>query len=121
METGRSWRVAKGRGWTMFGWLKKKAAQQSLFNVEINTRTPIAVSNRADAEIERTGATDRRGKEAVVAAQKSLLTDIHLALANGASLEEVRSRIESAKSKQSVTRGAETAIAHVLSYAEKQQ
>jgi hypothetical protein len=42
----------------VFSWLKKKAAQQSLFNVEINTRTLILVSNRADASIEETGISD---------------------------------------------------------------
>ena len=103
----------------MFGWLKKKAAQQSLFNVEINTRTLIVVSNRADATTEETGTPDPGRTEEVVAAQRGLLTDIQLALDNGASLEDVRSRIDSAKSKETVTRGAEMAIAHVLCYAER--
>lgn len=103
----------------MFGWLKKKAAQQSLFNVEINTRTLIAVSNRADAAIEKTGAPEPGRAEDVVAAQRSLLTDIQLALDNGATLEDVQSRIDSAKSKETVTRGAEMAITHVLTYVER--
>jgi hypothetical protein len=83
----------------VFSWLKKKAAQQSLFNVEINTRTLILVSNRADASIEETGIPDPGHTKKVVAAQGGLLTDIQLALDNGASLEDVRSRIDSAKSK----------------------
>jgi hypothetical protein len=103
----------------MFGWLKKKAAQQSLFNVEINTRTLIVVSNRADAAITSTGAPDSWHIEKVASAQRSLLTDIQLSLANGASLEDVRKRIDLAKSKEPVTRGAEIAIEHVLSYAEQ--
>lgn len=100
----------------MFGWLKKKAAQQSLFNVEINTRTLIVVSNRADTAIRSTGAPSPGHTEKVVAAQKSLLVDINLALANGATLDEIGSRIEIAKSKETVTAGADMAIAHVLSY-----
>jgi len=103
----------------MFGWLKKKAAQQSLYNVEINTRTLIKVSNRADAAIEETGAPGPGHAEDVVAAQRSLLTDVQLALDNGASLEDVRSRIDSAKSKEAVTRGAEIALSHILTYVEQ--
>lgn len=103
----------------MFGWLKKKAAQQSLFNVEINTRTLIVVANRADAAIEATGAPDPGCTKEVVAAQRALLTDVRLALDNGANLEDVRSRVDSAKSKETVSRGAEMAITHVLSYTER--
>jgi hypothetical protein len=102
----------------MLGWLKRKAAQQSLFNVEINTRTLIAVSNRADSSIEEAGVPSARHTAEVVAAQRGLLTDIQLALANGASLADVRARIDSTKSKETVTRGAEMAIAHVMSYVE---
>jgi hypothetical protein len=102
----------------VFAWLKRKAAQASLFNVEINTRTLIAVSNRADASFEETGVPSARRTAEVVTAQRSLLTDIQLALSNGASLEDVRSRIDSAKSKEPVTRGAEMAIAHVITYVE---
>lgn len=102
----------------MFGWLKRKAAQQSLFNVEINTRTLIAVSNRADASIEETGLPSSRRTAEVVTAQRGLLTDVQLALSNGASMADVRARIDSAKLKETVTRGAEMAIAHVMSYVE---
>ncbi len=42
----------------MFKWLEKRAAKQSLLNVGINTRTLIVVSNRADAAIQETGASN---------------------------------------------------------------
>lgn len=100
----------------MFGWLKRKAAQQSLFNVEINTRTLIAVSNRADAFIEGAGTTSPAYIEKVKKAQRALLTDIQLALANGATIDEVQSRIEEAKRKEAPTEGGEMAIEHVLTY-----
>ncbi len=100
----------------MFGWLKKKAAQQSLYNVEINTRTLIVVSNRADEAISKTGTPNPASTTAVVAAQNSLLTDIELALANGASFEDVQTRIGVAKSKENLTRGAEMAIEHVWNH-----
>ena len=100
----------------MFGWLKKKAAQQSLYNVEINTRTLIVVSNRADEAISKTGKPNPACTTEVAAAQKSLLTDIELALANSASFEDVQSRIEVAKSKEALTRGAEMAIEHVCNH-----
>lgn len=102
----------------MFAWLKKKAAQQSLFNVEINTRTLILAANRADAAIQQTGTSDPVHTGKVVSAQKSLLSDIQLALGNGASVENVNSRIAVAKSKEHPTDGAEIAITHVLSYIE---
>lgn len=103
----------------MFGWLKRKAAQQSLFNVEINTRTLIAVSNRVDAAIQRTGASNSADIQKVANAQNSLLTDIKLALDNGAGVEDVKARIDAAKFKETLTKGAEMAIAHVLTYIEK--
>lgn len=100
----------------MLGWLKKKAAQQSLFNVEINTRTLIAVSNRADTKIKKTSAPDVADIQRVRDAQKSLLTDIKLALDNGASVEDVQNRVNTAKAKETLTEGAEMAIEHVLAY-----
>ena len=101
----------------MFKWLERRAAKQSLFNVRINAQTLIAVSNRADAAIGRTATTNPSDIKAVASAQRSLLTDIQLALANGASLSDVEQKIAEAKSKeQIVSAGAEKALAHVLGY-----
>jgi hypothetical protein len=102
----------------MFAWLKKKAAQQSLFNVEINTRTLILVANKTypdePASAPASEESYRAGTEKVNA-QRSLLHDILLALENGASTDEVRARIEAAKTEEAtLTHGAEMAIDVVL-------
>jgi hypothetical protein len=97
-------------------WFKAKAVKQSLFNVRINTRKLILVSNRADAAVAKTGAPNSSNTKEVVAAQKALLSDIHLAMANGASAKAVRENVDTAKATESVSHGAEMAILHVLSY-----
>lgn len=101
----------------MFGWLKKKAAQQSLFNVEINTRTLIFIANEIDKVIMASGSTNESLRRKAVNAQRSLLTDINLALANDASIDDVLARVEVAKSKEKPSEGAKLAVAHVLTYA----
>jgi hypothetical protein len=101
----------------MFGWLKRKAAQQSLFNVELNTRTLILISNRAypDRPSSTSDEEFRAATAKVIKAQGSLSQDILLALDNGASLDEVRARILTAKGKEAmITRGAERAIDIVI-------
>lgn len=100
----------------LFKWLEARAAKQSLFNVGINTRTLILVSNTADAAIHATGSANPSHTNEVVAAQKSLLADIQLALANGAELSAVQEAIEKAKAKENVTEGAKMAIENVLKY-----
>jgi hypothetical protein len=105
----------------MLNWLKKRAAKQSLFNVEINARTLIVVSNKAETSIAETGATTPKLIEKVVSAQKSLLGCIYLALANGASFEEVCTRIDVAKSKESLSLGAKLAIENVVNTIASQQ
>ena len=101
----------------MFKWLERRAAKQSLFNVRINAQTLIAVANRADAAIARTATTNPSVIKAVASAQRSLLTDIQLALANGASLSDVEQKITEAKSKEpAVSAGAEKALRHVLNH-----
>src|SRR5262245_61076795 len=99
----------------MFGWLKKKATQRSLFKIELTTRTLVVISNGAYATIRVTGAPHPSDVSEIKKAQGALTNDIKLALAKGATFEEVRSRIELAKSKEKgVTQGAETAIANVV-------
>jgi hypothetical protein len=61
----------------IFKWLEKCAAKQSLFNVGINTRTLITISNRADAAIQKTGLSYPRDVKQVIKAQNSHLTDIN--------------------------------------------
>ncbi len=102
----------------MFKWLKKKAGKQSLFNVKINTKTLILVSNRADENIKATGAEDDAYTREVISAQESLLTDMRLAIDNGMSIQDVKASIEQAKSQYPVSKGAEMAIEHVLKYLE---
>lgn len=103
----------------MFGWLEKKAAQQSIFNIGINTKTLILISNRADEAIEQSGKDNPANTKDIVSAQKALLTDIELALANKATLSEVLNKIEEVKLDYTVSQGAELAIKHVLSYVKK--
>jgi hypothetical protein len=98
----------------MFGWLKKKAAQQSLFNVRINSRTLILVADEADERIRVTRMADPVKTREVVHAQQALLRDAQLALQNGASMGEVSSQIEAAKGKHPPSEGALMAIANVL-------
>ena len=102
----------------VFKWLEKRAAKQSLLNVGINTRTLVVVSNRADAAIQETGSSNPDDAAKVTKAQEALLTDIRLALANGATLEQVKEKID-AKAKQTVSEGSELAINHVLSHVEQ--
>ena len=99
----------------MFGWLKKKAAQRSLLKIELATRALVVISNGAYANIRVTGAPHPSDVSEIKKAQGALTNDIKLALAKGATFEEVRSRIELAKSKEKgVTQGAEIAIANVV-------
>ncbi len=103
----------------MFKWLAKKAAKQSLFNVGINTRTLILVANRADQAIEEAAVSNPADVAWVPKAQKALLADIQLALSSGANLEEVTAKIDEAKAKETPSKGAELALANVLSYVQR--
>jgi hypothetical protein len=101
----------------MFGWLKKNAAKQSLINVELNTRTLILISNKAYPDTPNSTSDEefRAATVKVIKVQRSLLQDILLALDNGASLDEVRARIMTAKGKEAtITMGAEMAIDTVI-------
>jgi len=102
----------------VFNWLKKKAAQQSLFNVEINAMSLILDANRADEAIITSGGTVNPADiKRVSKSQQELLRDIGLALANGAAIEDVFERIDRARGKHAPGQGAEMAISHVLSFA----
>ena len=84
----------------MFGGLNKKAAQQSLFNVEINARRLILVTNNAyQADLDDKQAF-RADTEKILKVEDDLYRDISLALDNGASLDEICYRIEIARSKR---------------------
>src|SRR5215471_17692663 len=99
----------------MFGWLKKKAVQRSLFKIELATRTLVVISNGVYANIRVTGAPHPSDVSKIKKAQAALTKDIKFALAKGATFEEVRSRIEVAKSKEKeATQGAQIAIANVV-------
>ena len=102
----------------MFKWLKKKAGEQSLYNVKINTKTLILVSNRAHEKIQATGMSEDKNTKDVVSAQKSLLSDMNLAIANGMSIQQVREAVDEAKSEYTVSKGAEMSIANVLNHLE---
>ncbi|AZO68941.1 MULTISPECIES: hypothetical protein [unclassified Mesorhizobium] len=104
----------------IFGWLKGKAAKQSLFNVEITTRTLIVVANKAHEAIAVSLSSNPADASRVASAQKAVLSDVALAIDNGASVEDVLARIEMAKSKEKMTSGAEMAVAHMISYVKPQ-
>jgi len=100
----------------MFKWLKKKAGEQSLKNVRINTETLILVSNKADENIKITGMPDESHTQTVISAQESLLQDMKLAVANGMSVQQVEGAVGEAKSKYDLSKGAEMAIENVFRY-----
>ena len=102
----------------MFKWLKKKAGEQSLYNVKINTKTLILKSNRAHENIQATGGEDDALTREVISAQEALLYDMRLAIDNGMSTQDVKASVEQAKSQHPVSKGAEMAIEHVLTYLE---
>jgi hypothetical protein len=102
----------------MFKWLKKKAGEQSLFNVKINTKTLILKSNRAHENIQATGGENDALTREVISAQESLLADMRLAIDNGMSIQDVNDSVEEAKTQHPVSKGAEMAIEHVLKYLE---
>jgi hypothetical protein len=84
----------------MFGGLNKKAARQSLFNVEINARRLILVTNKAyQADLDDKQAF-RADTKKILKVEDDLYRDISLALDNGASLDEICYRIEIAKIKE---------------------
>ncbi|MCW5696431.1 MAG: hypothetical protein KIS96_06805 [Bauldia sp.] len=104
----------------MLGWLKKKAAQQSLFNVELNTACLIVDASRADAALVASGGqTNPADINRVKKSQQALLNDIGLAIANGATLEDVQARINKVRAKHPSNQGADMAIVHVLQYASR--
>ena len=102
----------------MFKWLEKKAAQRSAKNVALNTKTLILVANEADKRIVASGGqVNEADQRNALSAQKSLLMDIELAMANGMSLEElIEAHIRPVVDSQEVSEGAKLAINHVLSY-----
>ena len=84
----------------MFGGLKKKAARQSLFNVEINARRLILVRDKvyqADLDDKQVFRADI---EKLLKVEDDLYRDVSLALDNGASLDKICARIEIAKIKE---------------------
>src|SRR5262245_21138557 len=85
----------------MFGGLNKKAARQSLFNVEINARRLILVANKAyQADTVNDKQAFRADTEQLLKVEDDLYMAISLALDNGASLDEICYRIEIAKIKE---------------------
>ncbi|HEY6383474.1 MAG TPA: hypothetical protein VIY07_16930 [Pseudolabrys sp.] len=84
----------------MFGGLNKKAARQSLFNVEINARRLILVANKAYQADPDDKQAFRADTEKILKVEDDLYRDISLALDNGASLDEICYRIEIAKIKE---------------------
>jgi hypothetical protein len=67
----------------MFGGLNKKAARQSLFNVEINARRLILVSNKAYQADPDDKQAFRAATEKILKVEDDLYRDISLALDNG--------------------------------------
>lgn len=100
----------------MFKWLEKKAGEQSLKNVRINTETLILVSNKADENIKNTGMSDEMHTKKVISAQESLLEDMKLAIANGMSVQQVEGVVAEVKSKYDLSKGVEMAIENVFRY-----
>jgi len=95
----------------MFGRLKKKTARQSLFNVGVNARRLILVTDKAYQADPGDKQAYRANTEKILKVEDDLYKDIFLALDNGASLSEICCRIEIAKVKEAtVSLQAKTAI-----------
>jgi hypothetical protein len=90
----------------MFGGLNKNAARQNLFNVEINARRLILVTNKAYQADPDDQQAFRADTEKILKVEDDLYGDISLALDNGASLDEICYRIEIAKIKEGYGRPA---------------
>ena len=72
-------------------WLEKRARKQCEFNIQINTRTLVAASNRADANLKESGHQVNPGDaKEVNDAQRRLRDDIVLGLSNGLTLDQIR-------------------------------
>lgn len=107
----------------MFKWLKRKmtsaAQKQCKFNIRLNTKTLVAVANKADQHLRASGAMLNESDQIKVHnAQKALLKDIILGYSNGLSLQDIKSNvIDQALSEEQVSNGAKIAVDHVINSA----
>lgn len=104
----------------MFKWLKGKATQaaanQCKINIRLNTKTLVAISNKASDHTRTSGgSTNEDDIRRVVRAQEGLLKDIILGHSNGLSLEEIKNDVIDPELKKiEVSDGARLAIEHVI-------
>ncbi len=113
------------KGEPVFKGIKKKftqaAANQCKFNIKLNLKTLVGISNAVDERIVASGGLVNEGDtRRVVNAQKELLTDIILAHSNGLTIETIKKTvIEPELTKIQVTPGARLAIDHVIKAAKE--
>ncbi|MFN3461161.1 MAG: hypothetical protein ACK4ZN_09140 [Oceanibaculum sp.] len=98
----------------MWNLIKKAARKTSAYNIKINTRTLISITNSADEKIQKQETLSSRELKEVRKSQESLMKDIILFLSNNGSMEEVENIINAESKKYKTTRGAEIAIKHVI-------
>ena len=104
----------------MLKWLKEKttkaAANQWKFNIKLNTKKLVFISNKASDNINVSGGqTNKDDVRRVVKAQEELLKDILLGCSNGLSLDEIKNDIiVPVLEKLEVSDGANLAIDHVI-------
>ena len=107
----------------MFDWIKGKATQaaanQCKINIRLNTKTLVAISNKADENIQSSGGSTNDGDiQKVVKAQEELLKDIILGHSNGLSIEEIKNTVVNPVLEDiEVSDGASLAVEHVMSTA----
>lgn len=109
----------------MLGWLKKKGTEavqrQCKFNIKLNAKTLVSISNRAHAHLEESGGkVNEYDKTQVYNAQKRLLEDIILGCSNGLAIDEIEtSVIQPILNEPDVSRGASLAVSHVIKSAKE--
>ncbi len=109
----------------MLGWLKKKGMgvvqNQCKFNIKLCTKTLISIANRAHAHLEESGGKfNEYNKTQVNNAQERLAEEIGLGIANGLTLDEIKTGvIQPILEESDVTAGASLAVNHVIESAEK--
>lgn len=104
----------------MLNWFKRRVVVQCKLNIRIGTTTLSAVSETASKRISASGGAINESDIAKVrSCQKSFLTDVRLALANGLTLEEIQAESDAALVGKPHGDGTRMAIEHVMRAAAK--
>jgi hypothetical protein len=95
----------------MLSWLRKKAEAAQRKNVERTLEVLVQVSNKADAQIERSGRADPADQKRVVSLQRALLND----LIGPASVEQLEEDyLKPLMNDPEASEGAKLAVEHVF-------